>query len=74
MEDGDSQVRRGISLWVSDPKEINRLQHIAVDESRLHIPILFRTGCDPWLSHDFSGADRDGVVLGSQSWWSQRRP
>ena len=31
----------GSVLWVSDPKEINRLQHIAVDESRLHIPILF---------------------------------
>ena len=28
-------------LWVSDPKQINRIQHIAVDESRLHIPILF---------------------------------
>ncbi len=37
-------VRRygaGSVLWVSDPKEINRWQHIAVDESRLHIPILF---------------------------------
>ena len=31
----------GSVLWVSDPKEINRLQHIAVEESRLHIPILF---------------------------------
>lgn len=31
----------GSVLWVSDPKEINRLQHIAIDESRLHIPILF---------------------------------
>jgi beta-glucosidase len=31
----------GSVLWVSDPKEINRWQHIAVDESRLHIPILF---------------------------------
>ena len=31
----------GSVLWISDPKEINRLQHIAVDESRLHIPILF---------------------------------
>jgi beta-glucosidase len=27
-------------LWVSDPKEINRLQHIAVEKSRLHIPLL----------------------------------
>jgi beta-glucosidase len=31
----------GSALWISDPKEINRWQHIAVDESRLHIPILF---------------------------------
>ena len=31
----------GSVLWVSDPKEINRWQHIAVDESRLHIPIMF---------------------------------
>jgi beta-glucosidase len=31
----------GSVLWVSDPRQINRLQHIAVDESRLHIPLLF---------------------------------
>ncbi|MBV9499500.1 MAG: beta-glucosidase BglX [Acidobacteriaceae bacterium] len=31
----------GSVLWVSDPKEINRLQHIAVEQSRLHIPVLF---------------------------------
>ena len=31
----------GSVLWVSDPKEINRWQHIAVDQSRLHIPVLF---------------------------------
>ncbi len=31
----------GSVLWVSDPKQINRWQHIAVDESRLHIPIIF---------------------------------
>jgi len=37
-------VRRygaGSVLWVPDTKEINRWQHIAVEESRLHIPILF---------------------------------
>ena len=27
--------------WVSDPKDIDRFQHIAVEISRLHIPILF---------------------------------
>ena len=31
----------GSVLWVPGAKEINRWQHIAVDESRLHIPILF---------------------------------
>lgn len=31
----------GSVLWVSEPKEINRLQHVAVEQSRLHIPILF---------------------------------
>ncbi len=31
----------GSFLFVTDPVEINRLQHIAVDKSRLHIPILF---------------------------------
>ena len=41
MEDVIRKYGAGSVLWVSDPKEINRLQHIAVDESRLHIPILF---------------------------------
>lgn len=31
----------GSILWQMDVKEINRLQHIAVDKSRLHIPIIF---------------------------------
>src|SRR5215469_7387700 len=31
----------GSILWQMNVKEINRLQHIAVDKSRLHIPILF---------------------------------
>jgi beta-glucosidase len=41
MEEVIRKYGAGSVLWVSDPKEINRLQHIAVDESRLHIPILF---------------------------------
>jgi len=40
-EDVVRKYGAGSVLWVSDPKEINRWQHIAVDESRLHIPILF---------------------------------
>ncbi len=31
----------GSILWQMDVKEINRLQHIAVEKSRLHIPIIF---------------------------------
>ncbi len=31
----------GSMLWVSDPKQIDRFQHIAVEKSRHHIPILF---------------------------------
>ena len=40
-EDVIRKYGAGSVLWVSDPKQINRIQHIAVDESRLHIPILF---------------------------------
>src|SRR5258708_38919935 len=36
-----ARVGAGSVLWVSDPKEINRLQHISVEKSRLHIPIFF---------------------------------
>lgn len=35
------QGRAGSVLWLNDPAAINRLQHMAVDESRLHIPLLF---------------------------------
>jgi beta-glucosidase len=40
----EESIRReqvGSFLFVRDPVEINRLQHIAVDETRLHIPLLF---------------------------------
>src|ERR671925_1806471 len=39
----DDEVRNGLGSVLSqtDPAEINRLQHIAVDESRLGIPMLF---------------------------------
>ena len=40
-EDVVRKYGAGSVLWVSEPHEINRWQHIAVDESRLHIPILF---------------------------------
>src|SRR3954449_6989322 len=39
----DDEVQKGLGSVLSqtDPKEINRLEHIAVDQSRLHIPMLF---------------------------------
>jgi len=40
----DERIRAGelgSVLFASDPKVINRLQRIAVEESRLHIPLLF---------------------------------
>jgi len=41
MEEVLKQHGAGSILWVSDPKEINRLQHVAVEQTRLHIPVLF---------------------------------
>lgn len=40
-EDDIARGDYGSFLFVTDPAEINRLQHIAVDKSRLHIPLLF---------------------------------
>jgi beta-glucosidase len=39
----DLIVKGGVGsiLWQMNVKEINRLQHVAVEKSRLHIPILF---------------------------------
>src|ERR671931_135387 len=39
----DQEVQKGLGsvLSVTDPVQINRLQHIAVEQSRLHIPMLF---------------------------------
>lgn len=31
----------GSFLFITDPKEINRLQHLAVEKGRLHIPLIF---------------------------------
>ena len=40
-EDEIRKGRAGSVLWVNDPAAINKLQKIAVEESRLKIPILF---------------------------------
>jgi beta-glucosidase len=39
----DDQAKKGIGgvFSLTDPKKINHLQHVAVEQSRLHIPILF---------------------------------
>jgi len=40
----DARIRNGelgSVIFVTDAAEVNRLQHIAVDESRLHIPLLY---------------------------------
>lgn len=39
----DERVKHeaGSVLWINDPVEMNRLQHIAVEQTRLHIPLLF---------------------------------
>src|SRR6267142_2119230 len=31
----------GSLLFVTDPAEINRFQHLAVDKTRVHIPLIF---------------------------------
>jgi beta-glucosidase len=49
----DERIRReqaGSFLFVTNPVEINRLQHIAVDQTKLHIPLIF--GFD--VIHGFS--------------------
>jgi beta-glucosidase len=33
--------RVGAILWLADPKAMNRMQHLAVEQSRLQIPLLF---------------------------------
>ena len=40
-EENIRKERVGSFLFVTDPVEIDRLQHIAVEQTRLHIPLLF---------------------------------
>lgn len=62
-EDAVRKYGAGSVLWVPDPKEINRWQHIAVDESRLHIPIIF--GLD--VIHGYHTIFPDPLAMAS-SW------
>lgn len=41
VEAGVARGEVGSLLFVTNPATINRLQHIAVDKSRLHIPLIF---------------------------------
>jgi beta-glucosidase len=39
-EDAIAKGQVGSVLWLTDVKELNRLQHVAVEKSRLHVPLL----------------------------------
>ena len=41
IDDAVAKGQIGSLLFVTDPAEINRLQHLAVDHTRLHIPLIF---------------------------------
>jgi beta-glucosidase len=41
VDDMISTGHMGSALFVTDPSEINRLQHLAVEHTRLHIPLIF---------------------------------
>ncbi|HXJ05642.1 MAG TPA: beta-glucosidase BglX [Candidatus Acidoferrum sp.] len=41
IDDAVSSGHVGSLLFVTDPAEVNRLQHLAVEHTRLHIPLLF---------------------------------
>ena len=41
IDDAVARGQLGSLLFVTDPKEINRLQHLAVENTRMHIPLIF---------------------------------
>ncbi|MGC0771634.1 MAG: beta-glucosidase BglX [Candidatus Acidiferrum sp.] len=41
IDDAVAKGQLGSLLFVTDPAEINRFQHLAVDHTRLHIPLIF---------------------------------
>lgn len=41
IDEAVSKGQLGSLLFVTDPAEINRLQHLAVEQTRLHIPLIF---------------------------------
>ncbi len=55
----------GSFLFVTDPVEINRLQHIAVEETRLHIPLIFGYDVIHGFRDDLSDSAGACFVVGS---------
>jgi beta-glucosidase len=41
IDDAVEKGQVGSLLFVTDPAEINRLQHLAVEKTRMHIPLIF---------------------------------
>jgi beta-glucosidase len=41
IDDAVAKGQVGSLLFVTDPAEINRLQHLAVEQTRMHIPLIF---------------------------------
>ena len=41
INDAVTKQQVGSLLFVTDPAEVNRYQHLAIDNSRLHIPLIF---------------------------------
>ena len=41
IDDAVAQGQVGSLLFITDPAEIDRLQHLAVERTRLHIPLIF---------------------------------
>ena len=67
-----AQGEVGSILWLIDVKEINRLQHIAVEKSRLHIPILFAYRRNSRVQDRVSRSAGHGVLVGSFEWKKPR--
>ena len=55
----------GALLNVIDTPLLNEYQHIAVEKSRLHIPLLFRARRDSWIPDGVSDSFGNGFHMGS---------
>src|SRR3954464_14212881 len=79
VTDADAKAGVGGVFSLVDPVKINHLQHVAVEQSRLHIPILFAFDTihgfrpvfpiplAPASSFDRSGATRDDTIGARES-------